>query len=118
SEYFLRTSRASSIDRIFVAENTPGPVERIRGPMNSPVSTMSSYESTSVVDVCGSRVVVTPYATLARYSNGCERCTPNAGHRCAWMSTYPGRIVFPLTSITRAPDGTVTFPCGPTATMR
>jgi hypothetical protein len=41
-------------------QNTPGPVEKIRGPRMSPVSTRSPYESTSVVAVCGSRVVVTP----------------------------------------------------------
>ena len=90
----------------------------MRGPMNSPASTMSLYESTSVVDVCGSRVVVTPYARLMRYSHGCDRWMLNAGQMCAWMSTYPGMIVLPVTSISFVPDGICTFPCGPTATMR
>jgi hypothetical protein len=32
-----------------------------------PTSTMSAYANTSGVDVCGSRVVVTPYARFDMY---------------------------------------------------
>ncbi len=35
-----------------------------------------------------------------------------------WVSTKPGTIVFPLTSITRAPSGTATLPRAPTAAIR
>ena len=36
----------------------------------------------------------------------------------SWTSTYPGRIVLPATSISRAPAGIATDPRGPTAAMR
>ena len=90
----------------------------MRGPMISPVSTRSPYEITSVVDVCGSRVVVTPYARLT------STCTAASGARrtpatCARARRRsPGMIVLPETSIVRAPAGMVTFPCAPTPTMR
>ncbi len=90
----------------------------MRGPMICPTSTASPYEMTSAVDVCGSRVVVTPYARFTVYMYGCGECTPHCGHMCACTSTKPGMIVLPDTSIVRAPLGTVTLPSAPTATMR
>ncbi len=96
----------------------PRAVLRMRGPTIMPASTMSPSVSTSVLMVCGSRVVVTPYARFTRYSHGCVRCTPHDVHMCAWMSTYPGRIVLPLASMLRAPAGTLSVPLGPTAAMR
>ena len=86
--------------------------------MICPTSTASPYEITSACDVCGSRVVVTPYARLAVYMYGCGECTPHCGHMCACTSINPGMIVLPDTSITRAPPGTFTLPCAPTPTMR
>src|SRR5678815_6065090 len=74
-------------------QKTPGPVEKMRGPRMSPVSTRSPYDSTSVVDVCGSRVAVTPYARFAMYIHTCERWMPKSGHMCACVSTNPGRTV-------------------------
>src|SRR5512134_3073282 len=86
--------------------------------MICPTSTASPYDTTSDCEVCGSRVVVTPYARLAVYMYGCGACTPHCGHMCAWTSTRPGMIVLPLTSMMRAPAGTLTLPCAPTAAMR
>ena len=86
-------------------ENTPGPVPYTRGPIIWPVSTMSRYESTSVVAVCGSRVVVTPNARFARYSQTCVLWMPQAGQMCACTSISPGMIVLPVTSIVRTPAG-------------
>jgi hypothetical protein len=54
---------------------------------------------TSAVDVCGSRVVVTPYARLTVYMYGCGEWTPHCGHMCACTSTEAGMIVLPDTSI-------------------
>src|SRR5439155_19379 len=52
----------------------------------------------------------------ARYFHTCVSWIPQVGHGCAWMSTNPGMIVLPLTSITRAPAGGA--PRAPTDTMR
>ncbi len=41
---------------------------------------------------------------------------PHAGHMCEWVSTKPGMIVLPATSMTRAPAGSC--PRGPTLTIR
>ncbi len=68
--------------------------------------------------VCGSRVVVTPYARFAAYAQTWSRWMSNDGRRCACVSTKPGTIVLPATSITCAPPGTSTVPRRPTAAMR
>lgn len=68
--------------------------------------------------VWGSRIVVTPYARLASTdgasgsSSSCRSC------QCACTSTYPGTIVFPVTSTMRAAGGIATVPRFPTATIR
>jgi len=43
---------------------------------------------------------------------------PQVGHMCEWMSTRPGMIVFPLTSMTVAPGAAGPLPVGPTETIR
>src|SRR5574338_334080 len=99
-------------------ENTPGPVPYTRGPSNWPVSTMSRYARMSVVAVCGSRVVVTPNARFARYSQIWFLWMFHAGQMCAWMSTMPGMIVLPDTSMIFAPAGILTAPRRPTLSIR
>src|SRR5882672_7429858 len=79
----------------------------MRGPRISPVSTRSAYVRTSVVAVCGSRVVVTPHARFARYFHTAVSWMPHVGHGWAWMSISPGVMVLPATSMTRAPAGAV-----------
>src|SRR5688500_9773425 len=100
------TSFASSALLTLSQPKIPGPVASTRGPIICPTSTASPYETTSACDVCGSRVVVTPYARFAVYMYGCGECTPHCGHMCACTSTNPGMMVLPDTSIVRAPLGT------------
>ena len=49
--------------------------------------------------VCGSRVVVTPYASVVRYCHAWYGWISGISH-CAWkcVSTNPGVIVFPVTA--------------------
>src|SRR6266550_4001182 len=73
--------------------------------MSSPASTWSAYVRTSVVDVCGSRVVVTPHARFARYFHTAVSWMPHVGQGWAWISISPGMMVLPATSMTRARPG-------------
>ena len=89
----------------------------MRGLGISPASARSAYAKISG-EVCGSRIVVTPKARLAYHCEPSGSSSSRRGKPCACTSTIPGMITFPDTSMTVAPGGMRTRPCGPTPTIR